>query len=1101
MLLLLFGTGVPGAIVASASLSIAASASLTAPVPLRAQSEIRISVDANLRPPGFVATSGITIGTAASKLTAPVPLRAVAGFSFTATGSFARPMSATAGFTFGTAATISRSPRESAAAITIDGVDVIGRVRMSGLTIRDVLNDAPNTCSLVIEGDGPAVGQRLRVTVNEGSRVLFAGTIQTVDQSFESLPKNVAWQVTAIDDTARANARRPFGNYVDVSASDIAIELTEQFAPDFSTAGIAADLPTVSIVFDGSDTMIAALARLATVIGGYCKIEDQIVYLFQVDPGAVPDPIDETHRFLMVPAVQANIDASQLRTRVYGKGYGEAITADIAPGETLIPLKDGRTFSRYGGDAIAATTPDGAQSEHVTFTSREVAGGGTLVGPGAAPTAAPVVALAGGSGVDTGPHTVSVVFVTASGKTLASPAATIDVGVHPPPPTAPVAGAALAGTGPDLGTHDYVVSFLTAYGETVPGPPSNYSVANGAVGVLPAPGPPDMNPSGPHTGAVEFGYHWYAVTYVNAQGETEMGTRRGTTTAPIMGGGAVAPIVGPSSGGTGGNLTPGKRYFYTATYFNAQGESAGGNLTSGGDVTLTAAQNAVNLGGVPQPFGSGSEFVTGRRIYRHEDNNGSWPTGPWFLVGTINNVGATTYLDTMAQSQAATGPSRTWNDLMTVSTMGPHTIPVANISTGPAGTTSRRLYRSRVNGGSPPPDADYFLVATISNNTQTGYDDAKSDAALGAAGPLSNTTGTAVQRIPLSNIPIGPPGVTARKLYRRINGWDGNPFKLVDTIANNTATTYTDSKPGAALGPPPLSVPTAVGNQIAATVPISGSGAVTSRELYMSPIANATRRRIATLADNTTTAYQITQSDAVIAGGIVEPISDTSGLSQPQGQVNPGATVIPVASAATFRTGGGWVSLAGDQVVRYTGLAGQTLTGIPAAGPGSITTTVLYGSQAIPSGILIGVSGLTVPIAKGSAIHIWIQRDDLIAQAEQAARDGSDGVVEYLLVDTRRAVESLTARCDADLAMFSRPIVTVSYATRDLKTQSGKQITIDLASPRISEVLTIQEVTITEIDLVVGLAPRFTVKASSVRFSLEDTLRRLIAGGPIVAGG
>ena len=145
--------------------------------------------------------------------------------------------------------------------------------------------------------------------------------------------------------------------------------------------------------------------------------------------------------------------------------------------------------------------------------------------------------------------------------------------------------------------------------------------------------------------------------------------------------------------------------------------------------------------------------------------------------------------------------------------------------------------------------------------------------------------------------------------------------------------------------------------------------------------------------------------------------------------------------------------------------------------------------------MLVGVTGLARPMREGSAVHLWIQRDDLAAQAEQAARTGGDGIVEYLIVDARRGVDSLTARCDADLAMFSRPIVTVAYATRDLQTKSGKTVTIDLPSQGIQQTLTIQDVTITEIDIVPGLAPRFTVKASSVRFSLEDTLRRLIAVG------
>jgi hypothetical protein len=269
----------------------------------------------------------------------------------------------------------------------------------------------------------------------------------------------------------------------------------------------------------------------------------------------------------------------------------------------------------------------------------------------------------------------------------------------------------------------------------------------------------------------------------------------------------------------------------------------------------------------------------------------------------------------------------------------------------------------------------------------------------------------------------------------------------------------------------------------------------------MSPVANATRRLIATLADNTTTILTITASDAVIAGGATEPIADTSGLQQPQGQVNPGATVIPVASSAVFRSGGGWVVTGGGQVVRYTGISGQTLTGVPATGAGAIVTTILYGQQATPAPMLVGVTGLTKAMRKGSAVHLWIQRDHLAAQAEHAARTGGDGIVEYLLVDTRRGLDSLTARCDADLALFARPLVTVGYATHDLKTKSGKTIIVDLPPPlAMQATLTIQDVTITKLDQFPGLGPFFSVTASSVRFSLEDTLRRLVARGQVVGG-
>ena len=137
--------------------------------------------------------------------------------------------------------------------------------------------------------------------------------------------------------------------------------------------------------------------------------------------------------------------------------------------------------------------------------------------------------------------------------------------------------------------------------------------------------------------------------------------------------------------------------------------------------------------------------------------------------------------------------------------------------------------------------------------------------------------------------------------------------------------------------------------------------------------------------------------------------------------MNPGAPTLPVASAATFRPAGGWVELGGGQVVRYTGISGQSLTGIPPTGSGAITTTVIYGSAAVPAPMLVGVTGITVPMLKGAAVHIWIQRDDLLAQAEHAARTGGDGIVEYLISDGRRGVDSLTARCDADLAHVLAP--------------------------------------------------------------------------------
>lgn len=851
-----------------------------------------------------------------------------------------------------------------AASILLGGIEARHRVRKyGGPVIRDILNDAPNTCTLTVDGEAPQVGQKLRITIAlvDAPRVLFAGRIQQVEHTFEGKPAQVCWRCSAIDDTGQANWQRPFGTWTDTSATTIASAITNTYALGLTTGGIAAGLPTVTITFDGSASFIACLTQLATAIGGYAKVEDGQVYLFLTDTSDPPDPIDASHDFLYDPPITITTDDSQLRTRVFGKGYGESIRADIATSETLIPIEEGALFPALGGSLIAGRTPDGAQADRLSYTGVVARGIGTLVGPGAAPGSAPTLALQVGAGVTTGAHAVSVVYVTATGKSLSGPVGTITAGDFPGPLTAPVAGTPLAGTGPDTGSHDYVTTFSALGGETVAtGGASNSVTTNATAGELT---PPSSPPA-------------YSMA-------------------------------------TPGNLVGDMLYEYGLTFVNAAGETT------------------IGAGSITSFFQVASAIPTGAQL----------------------NFTA---------------------------------IPV-----GPAGTTGRRLYR-RDGGGA------WGRLTTISDNTTTIYTDNASSPG-GTLPPSTNTTGTAMQKIPVTAIPIGPTGTTARNLYRRFNG--AGTFKLVTTIANNTATTYTDSVPNASLGAAAPGAATAGGNQIALSAIPVGAAAVTQREIYMSPAGGGTRRRVLTIADNTTTTGTITMSDATLAGQITEPASDTSGLQQPSGQVNAGATTIPVASAATFRTTGGWVELGGGQVVRYTGISGQTLTGIPATGPGSIYATVTYGSQAIPAPMLTGVTEALGPpslrtlpgtILKGSAVHLWVEVNDYAAQAEQVARTGGWQYVDYLISDGRRGQASLLARCQADLAMFSRPLVTVTYATRDIKTKSGKPVTINLTSPAISTTLTIQEVTISEIDRAPGLPPRFSVTASSARFSLEDTLRQLI---------
>jgi hypothetical protein len=856
--------------------------------------------------------------------------------------------------------------------IILGGIDITKpdapmRVIYKSMTIRDALFDAPNTCDFTVYGSAPNVGQPLEVWVNSNAPVLlFSGEIQTVARTYKGRPTTVLHPVTAIDDTARANRKRPLRRYVHESADNIAKELIALYVPGFSSAGVEFGLPAVSITFDGSEAgMKGCLTALAKLIGGYWYFENKTLYFFVTPPGTPPDPIDETPgRFLHDPAISATIDKSQVRTRVYGKGASTRVLAAIDAGATLIPIENAEMFNPAGGQAIAAVVPDGAAFQRVAYTGVQLGGGGGLVGPGAAPSATPNLALLDGAGLHDGPYKYAYTFTTASGESLLSPIGTITAGVTAPPTTAPIPGTVQTGGSVDPGTHSYAVTFVTAAGETTPSP-------GGA----------------PVTTSIE------------------------TT-------GAAAEIAAPSVAGV-----------------------------------LTTAV-------------AGGALVPGNYYYRVEFVTAHGSTG-WGWNGNIFSANLTTAVNPMG-------------------------VQIVALPIGPTGVTARRIYRIPT-----PNSTEYFtaaaykLLATIPNNVTTQYTDTAASTS-GASIPTVNTTAnpgttTLYQRVPLSGIPIGPPNVTARKLYRASNGVG---YKYLATIPNNTATTYTDTAPSANLAGQYPSVNTAFANQVRVIVALGGSG-VTGRKVYRSGSGGASLHFLTTIADNTTQTIIDAAPDAAL--GAVAPTLDTSGLAQPAGQVPAGSTSMIVANTAAFAEAGGWAVVGnGEQVIRYTGKTATTVTGIPPSGSGALVASVSYNSTITAAPALVGVTGLVEAIIRNSAIHVWVQRDDLAAQALMSAYDGGgDGVYEHIWSDERRSEASLAQVCEAQLQLYSRPLVTVTYATRDLKTKSGKTVTIDLATPAIAEALTIQDVAISELGIR-GLRPKFTVTASSVRQSLEAVLQMLI---------
>ena len=137
--------------------------------------------------------------------------------------------------------------RRTKVSILLAGLEA--RIRISGLVVHDVINASPTTCSLIIDdANPPTTEDALRVTIGTAPpTLLFAGSLQTTDQTYEGLTSQRVWPCTAIDTTARFNRRRPYGTWVNVSATVIAQALA-LFAPAFGTTHIQAGLADRAVV-------------------------------------------------------------------------------------------------------------------------------------------------------------------------------------------------------------------------------------------------------------------------------------------------------------------------------------------------------------------------------------------------------------------------------------------------------------------------------------------------------------------------------------------------------------------------------------------------------------------------------------------------------------------------------------------------------------------------------------------------------------------------------------------------------------------------------------------------------------------------------------
>jgi hypothetical protein len=188
--------------------------------------------------------------------------------------------------------------------------------------------------------------------------------------------------------------------------------------------------------------------------------------------------------------------------------------------------------------------------------------------------------------------------------------------------------------------------------------------------------------------------------------------------------------------------------------------------------------------------------------------------------------------------------------------------------------------------------------------------------------------------------------------------------------------------------------------------------------------------------------------------------------------------------------------MVGSQLIAYNGrstTSGEgTLNNVPASGSGSIGAPISAGATAVSAARLTGVTGIVYPLLDGDNINLYVQVNDLTAQAALAALTGGDGIHEEVESLSNATLEEATNYATAQVTIKKDARVDISYSTRDPKTATGKVISVDLNYPAVVGSFLITQATINNFHS--AIYPVFTVQATNSKFTLENILLGLLKG-------
>lgn len=557
--------------------------------------------------------------------------------------------------------------------VTINGVDRSAFVSRYESEIQDVASETPNTCSIMVRGFTPTLGQR--VTVTQGPLTIFDGEVTDLAQVQRRYGTRLRYRLDCTDWTFLADRRLVVKQWAATSVSTIVSDIVSSFISGFTTANVQGSLTAIDFAAS-AERVGQVLSRLANAVGASWKwLYSKDLYFRTTSNLSNPSPLTTSNARFRALKYHRKID--QVRTRVYVQGAGTSVAAPVAVGGTTIPVADQSVFSASGGLAFLGTqiisytgksadARSGATAETASVTN------GVQQSPGT-----PSAAVA---------STLSVSSMTRSGNTATvttSSAHNYRTGMQ----------VAISGANQ--------VEYNGAHTITVTGS-TTFTFAVAASATTPATGTIVVIVSG----LVEAGAHLYKVSIVSADGESEVSSNASAsptqTAAPTMGSFGAAQTSGGSLSATGS-------WRYGLYFVTPEGTTE--VFHHGSTWNMSSLGTAWSLTNLET---SSDKRVTARVLCRTKDLNAGASANELFIVATLPDNTTTTYTDgTPETALTVIAPS-------TNTTGG--AVLLTSIATG---GTARRVWRTETGGST------YRYLTTIGDGSTVAYLDTAADASLG----------------------------------------------------------------------------------------------------------------------------------------------------------------------------------------------------------------------------------------------------------------------------------------------------------------------------------------------------------------------------------